>query len=165
MAQVAPTLKRFLRQHKDAEFHSIGTDILPALYHVPARFTGWQVDLFDLYRAMDFDVALAPLADTVFNSSKSGIKAIEAMALSIPVIASDMEPYRGIIKQGVNGFLVRRQHEWMKYLRELANDPDLRDRMGTEGRRTAAHLTIQEGWKRWETAYAGTMTKGGVRCV
>jgi hypothetical protein len=67
---------------------------------------------------------------TVFASSKSYIKALEYAALGIPVIASDAEPYRDFVVHGVTGFLVRRDHEWLSYLRELASDDGLRQSMG-----------------------------------
>lgn len=157
LAMVMPTLKRFLRQHKQsAELHLIGVDFRP-VFRVEARYTDWQPTQMDLYRAMDFDIAIAPLVDTVFNRSKSWIKALEAMALGIPVIASDLEPYRGMVEDGVTGFLVRRPHEWMSRLRELANDAGLRERMGAAGRKVAARWAIQTGWKGWEFAYALAM--------
>jgi glycosyltransferase involved in cell wall biosynthesis len=158
LALVIPTLRRLLNQNRNVEFHTIGADFL-TLFKVPGRHTPWQEDLFDLYRAMDFDIAIAPLTNTIFNQSKSGIKAMEAMALGIPVVASDVEPYRGVVKDGITGFLVRERHKWMGKLRELINDPDLRERMGQAGKRAAGKMTIQTGWKGWEDAYASLFTK------
>jgi len=42
------------------------------------------------------DIFLAPLDDNQFNASKSNIKALEAAALGIPLIASNREPYRNM---------------------------------------------------------------------
>lgn len=44
----------------------------------------------------DADVALAPLVDSKFNRMKSNLKALEAAAKRIPLIASDVEPYKDI---------------------------------------------------------------------
>lgn len=158
LALIMPTLKRLGHQNSNVEFHTIGADFL-SLFKVKGRHTPWQANLLDLYHAMDFDVALAPLTDTVFNRSKSGIKAMEAMALGIPVIASDLEPYRGIVVHGVTGFLVSQRHQWMGYLRELTGDSDLREKMGQAGREAARSMTIQAGWKRWEDAYTGVLAR------
>lgn len=158
LADLAPHLARFLRRNPDTvEFHNMGTNFLRA-FKVPGRFTDWQGNMFDYYRKVDFDIGLAPLTDTGFNRSKSGIKAIEYMGLGIPVIASDVEPYRGIVKHGVNGFLVRQPHEWGHYLHLLATDRDLREKMGREGRALVARQwTIQTGWTLWRDAYASLL--------
>lgn len=44
--------------------------------------------------ALDLDLALAPLVDNAFNRCKSALKVIELGALGVPVIASDLRPYR-----------------------------------------------------------------------
>jgi len=44
--------------------------------------------------ALNLDLALAPLSDTPFNRCKSHLKLLEYGALGLPVIASDLEPYR-----------------------------------------------------------------------
>lgn len=149
----APHLSRFLRRNPNAEFHNMGTNFLRT-FKLPGRFTDWRANMFDYYREVDFDIGLAVLADTPFNRSKSAIKAIEYMGLGIPVIASDVEPYRNVVKHGVTGFLVRQPHEWGHYLHLLATDRNLREKMGQEGRaQVAREWTIQEGWRLWQTAY------------
>lgn len=45
--------------------------------------------LYDL----NIDIGLAPLRDTEFNRCKSNLKWLEWSSLSVPVIASDVEPY------------------------------------------------------------------------
>ncbi len=162
LALVIPTLRRLLNQNPEVELHTIGADFL-SLFKIPGRHTPWQENLFDLYRAMDFDIAIAPLTNTTFNVSKSGIKALEAMALSVPVVASDLEPYRGIVEDGVTGFLVRERHKWIGRLRDLVNDKALREAMGRAGKLAASEMTIQRGWKLWEGAYASLLTRSGSR--
>ena len=71
----------------------------------------------------------------------------------IPVLASDVEPYRGYVKDGVNGFLIKRDHEWLKRLSELAADDDLRARMSEQSRQCARIWTIEAGWTLWRDAY------------
>ena len=45
--------------------------------------------------ALNLDLAIAPLADHAFNRCKSNLKALEYGIAGLPVIASDLEPYRG----------------------------------------------------------------------
>lgn len=153
IGMVADTLKRFLRRNPTVDFHNIGTSYL-RVFGLRGRDSPWSQDIWDYYRALDFDIGIAPLADTEFNASKSGIKAIEYGALGIPVVASDLAPYQGVVIDGVTGYLVRHEHEWGKRLYELANDAAMREEMGGRARDHVAQWTIQRGWRRWESAYA-----------
>jgi len=138
------------------EMHFMGTDyryLLPA--RLPARHThplAVSISWRDWFGGFDFDIALAPLADIPFNRSRSALKALEAMALGIPVLASDAGPYRGIVTDGVTGYLCR-PGDWGKRLRELALDAGAREEMGANARRAAREHVISAGWRRWARAY------------
>lgn len=51
------------------------------------------------------DLLLVPLEDNLFNNAKSNIKYIEAGAVGTPVLARDVDEFKSIIKDGINGFL------------------------------------------------------------
>jgi len=150
----APAVRAFLDWDcPKAQLHVQGSDFRGTFGHLNARFTPWVADSRDFYPTLDFDVGLAPLADTVFNRSKSYIKALEYAALGIPVIATDLEPYRDFVIDGVTGFLVRKEKEWRDRLRLLAGDEQLREQMGEKAREHAANFTIEKNWVRWAEAY------------
>ena len=44
--------------------------------------------------SLELDIAVAPLVDHPFNRAKSALKLLEYGALALPVVASDIEPYR-----------------------------------------------------------------------
>jgi glycosyltransferase involved in cell wall biosynthesis len=152
LAMVAPQLRRLLDREPSVELHLIGTDYTETIRR-PTRFTRWDPDLMTYYRNIDFDIGLAPLTDSVFNRSKSHIKALEYAALGIPALATDAEPYRDFVIDGVTGYLVRREHEWFRRLRELVNDAAMRAEMGAKAKEQAANWTIDRGWRLWERAY------------
>lgn len=149
---IAPGVRRFLNRNPDVDFHMIGADYRREC-RLRGRWTGWSPRLIDYYMSIDFDIGLAPLVPSVFNRSKSHIKALEYAALGIPVIAADVGPYRDFVIDGVTGFLVSRPHEWEQRLRDLVNDHDMRESMGAKAREHARQFSINEGWKLWETAY------------
>lgn len=149
--QVAPTLTRFFGKYPGWDMHFMGTDYSP-LIRRPSYVTGWS-STDNYLEALDFDIGLAPLVDNEFNRSKSPIKALEYAVLGIPVIASDAGPYRDFVRHGVTGFLVRREHEWLKYLRLLAEDAGLRESMGKAAREQAAEWTIQGNAWRWKAVF------------
>lgn len=150
-------LSRFFRSNPDVDLHVRGADYRQLLGRLDARFTPWQVDMWDYYRSIDFDIGIAPLAPNAFNDAKSPIKALELAALGIPVVASDCPAYREFVAHGETGFLVRYDHEWGKRLRELASDGEMREAMGAAARKRAAQFTIQERWIDWEAAYRKVM--------
>lgn len=152
LAMVAPRLRRFFERNPHVDFHTIGTDYRTAM-KLPGRHTEWNQDIWAYYQTIDFDIGLAPLIDSVFNRSKSAIKAMEYAALGIPVIASNVEPYREFVVDGETGYLVGDNHLWSKRLYELVNDEAMRTEMGLKAKARAAQWTIEDGYERWVRAY------------
>ena len=148
-------LRKTIDRH-DIDCHFIGPDFTHVIRR-PIRRSPWCETTTDYYKLLDFDIGLAPLRSSVFTRSKSYIKALEYAALGIPVIASDVEPYRDFVVDGVTGFLIRRDHEWAQRLRDLINDADMRADMGRKAKQVAADYTIQTGWSDWETAYMSVL--------
>jgi glycosyltransferase involved in cell wall biosynthesis len=103
-----------------------------------------------LHAVSEFDVWCAPYRDTQFNASKYPTKFLESSVLGIPLIASDIEPYRRVIRHGENGFLVKYEHEWGRYLKRLADDPELRQRIGMTARGEASGSIMQALHHQWE---------------
>jgi glycosyltransferase involved in cell wall biosynthesis len=150
---VTDPLRAVLYDHPDVDMHFCGIDYSPLLRGVECRYTPWQQDCWDYYAGIDFDIGLAPLADTPFNRCKSHIKALEYMALGIPVIASNTPAYADLVVDGVTGWLVNSDDEWSAALRLLVNDEGARKEMGEKGREVARQWTIQQGWKLYRDAY------------
>lgn len=150
--EVTDPIRDVLGAHPDVDMHFCGIDYSPLLKR-PCRYTPWHAHVWEYFKKIDFDIGLAPLADTPFNSCKSHIKALEYMALGIPVVASNRPAYRDLVVDGVTGFLVNSDDEWRARLTDLINDPAMRTEMGAKGREVAANWTIQQGWKLWRDVY------------
>lgn len=120
-------------------------------FHVPWIHVTDDPKLY--YRTIDFDIGICPLLSTQFSRSKSWVKALEYFSRGIPVVASDVEPYRRFVDHGVNGFLARTEHEWLRYLSELAGSTDLRTRMGEAAKAKARENTIEGHYHEWVNAY------------
>jgi glycosyltransferase involved in cell wall biosynthesis len=157
---VADPVRRFLKRFGGWDLHLGGTDYRPT-FQAPAgrvHYEKWvQVneDPEGFYSSIDFDIGLCPVWPTTFSDSKSAVKAIEYGARGIPAICSDVPAYRPVIEHGVNGFLVKHDHEWLKYASELAGDEGLRAKMGEAARDMARRHLIEDRWTDWEAAYRG----------
>ena len=84
----------------------------------------------------DIDVGVYPLPHEEWVLGKSGLKALQYMALGIPPVVERIGVNSEIVIDGENGFLASGPEEWGDRLRRLVRDPLLRERMGKETRRT-----------------------------
>src|SRR5690348_17967712 len=71
---------------------------------------------------------------TFFFQAEDGIRdgrvtGVQTCALPI-LIATDMEPYRDFVIDGVTGFLVKKEKEWRDRLKLLAGDSEFREKIG-----------------------------------
>ena len=100
------------------------------------NFTGFQEDIEKWLPA--FDVFVLPSL-----TEGTPMALLEAMSMGIPVIASAVGGVPGIVKNGVNGFLVEPgdYSGLCEKITLLKNDPALREKMASE-----AVKTIKEGF-------------------
>lgn len=150
--EVRNPLRDIVTDRPDVDIHFIGANHSPIVGR-PCRWTAWEQDVGHYYKHVDFDIAIAPSADNLFNRSKTWLRALEMGALGIPVVASNRLPYSDYVIDGKTGFLVNSQAEWRARLSDLINDPAMREEMGAAGKAQAAEHTIEEGWRLWEDAY------------
>lgn len=81
--------------------------------------------------SLDLDIAVAPLADTLFNRGKSNIRLLELGILGLPVVCTDIDPYRNS-----PACLVKNTTEqWVSALRERIHDAEGRKTEGAAMRK------------------------------
>ena len=80
---------------------------------------------------LTFDIGLYPLLNEEWVSGKSGLKALQYMALGIPTIASNIGNINNIITNNIEGILVNNSDdEWFYALKSLIEDLKLREFLG-----------------------------------
>lgn len=100
------------------------------------------------------DIGLYPLPDDDWVQGKSGLKALQYMALGIPVVASAVGCNDRVVQHGGSGFLVRTEAEWLEALERLIADPQLRRRLGEEGRRVVeARYSVRANRDRYRAIF------------
>lgn len=93
-----------------------------------------------LVMAQKWDIGIAPLENNEFNCGKSHIKWMELAMKEIPVVASNVYPYKEaingvpVIQDGVTGFLV--DEDWYTPLKKLIDNIELRETVGKAGKET-----------------------------
>ncbi len=107
---------------RSPQLEAIGADLVP-----------WSEEE-EVSHLNRFDVGIMPLTEDMWSLGKCAYKLIQYMAVGLPVVASPVGMNRRVVQHGVNGFLATTAEEWLDALRRLAEDPELRRRMGDAGR-------------------------------
>ena len=131
---------RLLREGLDFELWIVGTGeqrgtlerlIAESVHADRLRLLGYREDMIDLYHAMDV---------FALSSRREGLPnvVLEAMALEVPVIATNIAGVPRLIRDDVEGLLVEPDNEaaLVAGLRRLLNEAELRKAFATAGRRT-----------------------------
>jgi len=93
----------------------------------------WAIDT-EIKSLHNFDIGIMPLEDNEYNRGKCGFKALQYMAVGLPVVCSPIGINKDIIEDGVNGFWAVTPDEWIKNLAKLIENPTLRQKLGRHGR-------------------------------
>ena len=127
-----PALGTLCRQN-NAQLVTIGAGPVH-MDHVRITDHRWSEDT-EVARISEFDAGIMPLPDDPWTRGKCGYKLIQYMACAKPVVASAVGANLQIVDHGKNGFLVETQEQWTHALTLLADNPDLREKMGRQGRK------------------------------
>lgn len=119
----------------------------------PADVALGPVDLADWPSSLTrLGVALAPLADTQFNASKSWLKPLECAAVGVPCVMSPRIEYSHIHRLGI-GVLAKNPREFYRKTRRLLEDESYRDEIGENSRAVASKFTISNTADQWWSAW------------
>jgi glycosyltransferase involved in cell wall biosynthesis len=96
----------------------------------------WRADT-EVQDLRKLQVGMVPLPVNEWNKRKFYMKTAQYMALGIPPVATPLGSNPEVIEHGVTGFLADGEEEWVKYLRLLIEDHDLRLAMSQRAAETA----------------------------
>jgi len=177
LEMVKPAIYKILKKYPTVNFNVIGMatskEILETFadcpdiellkrVHLAGGTKGWD-GFPELVMRQNWDIAIAPLIDDVFNRSKSHIKWMECSLKGIPVVASDVYPYKEkvlgtpAIEDKKTGFLCS-DKDWVKTLSKLIESPELRVKTGEVARETVLkNWNADKQIKHWEKALDSIM--------
>lgn len=129
---IEESLEQFCNSH-NAKLHLVGAG-KTFTTKIPNENIEWNEET-EVDEIKDFDVGIMPLVDSPWERGKCGFKLIQYMACGIPVIASPVGVNKELVTNGVNGYLAKTEEDWLKYLKILMDNIDLRKQMGLAGRK------------------------------
>lgn len=148
-------------QFPDVAFRTIGADYMG----VPNRHTGWTT-MEHYWANLDFDIGIAPLADTPFNACKSWIKALEYMSRGIVPVVPMIGQYPELLMDrgetgdphGVLYFsgIPTGLFDSLRWVLGLRSE---QGRMATAALETARRWTIDKQVHRWQHVYEGDWSR------
>jgi len=138
-------LLRIFQEREDVELFIIGSmppiiqqllgDYMNRVIFIP----GMHTEAFFQYLrfSLDADIGIIPLANTIFNHSKSVCKGLEYTLAKIPIIASDCPPYSDVFENKKDALLCSTDEEWYESINLLLENKEMRDEMIRNARKKA----------------------------
>lgn len=163
LMMVLEPLRAVMRRHPGkVEFQIVGVTedsrVVQSFSSLPFRILDTQGNHFYpkfipwARRNLNWDIAIAPLADNAFTHSKSDIKFLDYGLLGIPGIYSEVEAYCHSVEHGKTGLLCKNSPiQWGQALADLLDNRDLRRRLAqsafeyVSAKRLLRHCA--ENWK------------------
>ncbi len=143
-------------QDIDAELELYGDALEPIKRDIEKSSMNDRIKLcgfcHDVPRVLEkFDLFVYILNPQNFATTENSI--LEAMAAALPIIVSDGAPEKAIIDDRVNGMIVSSKETLKTAIRELIDNDDLREALGTEARKKVMEkYTVAENIARLDRA-------------
>jgi glycosyltransferase involved in cell wall biosynthesis len=91
------------------------------------------------------DLLLSPLLESRFNACRAPVKTIDAARSGAVGLYSNRPPYRGFVRDGIDGLLLEDDHaSWLAAIERLIAAPEERQRLAGAGRARALALSRGE---------------------
>jgi glycosyltransferase involved in cell wall biosynthesis len=139
---ILPALESLAEQNRRFAFEIVGVrPEVPAALRDRVRFHPHISDYWEwlaFRNRLQWQFALAPLEDTLFNRCKTPNKFVEFASVSIPCIFSQIPPFTGVVETERTGFLVENRPEaWCAAIGRLLAQPGLCSRVGAAAQERA----------------------------
>jgi glycosyltransferase involved in cell wall biosynthesis len=117
--------------------------------HLPVLARPWQ-EATEGQELATADVGISWVPDDRWSQGKCGLKVLQYMAASLPVIANPVGVHRVMVQPGQTGFLAQTSDDWLAALTCLASDREHGRQLGAAGRRLLeAEYSVAVGAARW----------------
>jgi len=108
-------------------------DAFPEMRRMEVEKAPWS-EATEAQDVADMDIGLAPMREDPWSLGKCGLKMLQYMAASRPVICSPVGAQAEMAPEGVCGRWARTREEWVKAIVDLAGAPERRAALGRGAR-------------------------------
>ena len=174
LKMISKVLERIIREHKKkVVFETMG--MMPAelksvfpMQHTSTEacqscgyegelhhFPGESLENYSMVLASKgWDIAVAPVINNAFGNCKSNLKIMEYAALGLPIVASNVVPYREALHSGAGVFLAENYEEWYTYLTQLIEKSTLREKLAKQNKAWIEQYWIQDNAQKAFAVYS-----------
>ena len=130
---IGEALERIGSIHPDARL-KIVCDAFPKFENIRVEEKPWR-EADEAEDVASFDIAIAPAEDDPWSRGKCGLKVLQYLAASRPVVCSPIGVQRDMVRDGASGFWARTTDEWVRALSRLIASASGREKMGAAGKK------------------------------
>ena len=106
------------------------------------------------------DIGIYPLPDNEWIKGKSGLKALQYMAMGLPVVASNIGCNDRVIENNISGLLVNNMEDWYNSISNLIEQNKLRKFLGKNARlRVEKYFSIEANKNTYLSIFDSTFKK------
>jgi glycosyltransferase involved in cell wall biosynthesis len=134
-------------------------DRFPHPFPLPVVPIAWQAHT-EARELAAGQIGISSLPDDPWSRGKCGLKVLQYQAAGLPVVANPIGAHCEMVRPGETGFLASTADEWVAAIRALTNDPAIRGRMGSAGRRK---VETDYSLAAWSETFVTSVTGGGAR--
>lgn len=121
-----------------------------SLHHFP----GERLDDYPtVLSSKGWDIAVAPVINNSFGNCKSDLKIKEYSAAGIPIVASNVIPYKDAKDDGADIFLAETFDDWYNYIKLLIEDKERRNEMIKNNQSWVSKYWIQDNVEKIASVY------------
>ena len=144
LKDLMPAFRRVSTMRADVKFVFVGAQPFnPG--GLPIEFRTWSLGR-EPADVGSFDIGIMPLTDDEETRGKCGFKLIQYMSAGVAPVCSPVGANIHIVQNGVTGFFAQSMDDWADAIITLADQTEVRSRMGEAGRSTVV--------ERFSLAYA-----------
>ncbi|MFA6197432.1 MAG: hypothetical protein WC656_12430 [Sulfurimonas sp.] len=132
--ELLETLKKIISTYTDVNILFICDKEPPKSFDFKYDFIKWN-DTTEIEDLQKIDIGLMPLKDSPWTRGKCGFKLIQYGSVGIASIGSNVGVNNEIILDGISGFLINNEEEWLHKIKLLIEDLQLRNAMGVVARK------------------------------
>ena len=119
------------------------------LRHLPVDAVPWS-EATEATELADAEIGIGWVPDDPWSRGKCGLKILQYHAAGLPVIANPIGVQADFVRDGETGLVANTPEDWVAAVRRLAQDAELRRRLGARGRQQVEErFSVGVGARLW----------------